>query len=441
MFRVKRAGPREWRNWSGLVRSSLKEVWYPETREEIANALKEAGRSGSTIRMVGSSHSFTPLVATDYVHLSLDQMQGITSVNSDRLLVDVQAGTKLKRLGDELEQLGYAQQNLGDINVQSLAGAFSSGTHGTGIDFGIISTQIESLTVVTGRGDLIECSERDNAAWFKALQVSLGALGVITDVRLQVIPAKRMHYQSSRMSLEQCLYSLHSLRTTNRHFEFYWFPYTDQVQVKVMNTTEREVTKNGGWNQFNKLVIENGIFWAMSEMCRVVPRLSASVSRLSAACVPVGEEVGAAHKLFATPRLVRFNEMEYSIPADALQPALEEIRDCILRKKYTVHFPIECRYVRGDDIWLSPAFGRDSAYIAIHMYKGMPFGPYFDDVERILLRYEGRPHWGKLHHLRAKQLKNLYPRWDDFLQVRRELDPQGILLNPYLKSVFGVDSL
>ncbi|WP_028546116.1 D-arabinono-1,4-lactone oxidase [Paenibacillus taiwanensis] len=436
---MKRTGPRQWRNWSGLVRSRLQEVWYPTTSEEIAEALKEAGRSGKTIRMVGSSHSFTPLVATDCIHLSLDQMQGITSVDSNLLLANVLAGTKLKRLGDELAMLGYAQQNLGDINVQSLAGAFSSGTHGTGINFGIISTQIESLTVVTGRGDLIECSERDNAAWFKALQVSLGALGVVTDVRLHVIPAARMHYQSSRMSLEQCLYALHALCTTNRHFEFYWFPYTDQVQVKVMNTTEAAATKSRGWNILNKLVIENGVFWLMSELCRAVPQLSAAMSRISAACVPIGEEVGAAHKLFATPRLVRFHEMEYSVPADALPSALEEIRECILRKKHKVHFPIECRYVRNDDIWLSPAFGRDSAYIAVHMYKGMPFGPYFEDVERILLRYEGRPHWGKLHHLRAEQLKTLYPRWDDFLQVRKELDPQGILLNPYLKSVFGID--
>lgn len=438
MFRVMKVEQRAWSNWSGLVHNTPEQIVYPESVAEIIEAIQQANARGRQVRVMGSGHSFTPLLETNQTMLSLDRIQGIREVNEEQRIADVWAGTKLNVLGDELCKRGLAQENLGDINKQSIAGAFSSGTHGTGTGFGIISTQIAEMTAVTGNGELITCSESEHPDVFKAMLVSLGALGVITDVRLKLVPATRMHFKSYRMTHEQVLSELDKLNEDNRHFEFYWFPHTDQVQVKVMNETIQPATKNGAWNHFNKLVLENGAFWVLSQACRSIPRLCAPVSRVSAALIPMLEEVGYTHELFATPRLVRFSEMEYNIPAAAMKPALEEIRACVEKHRYAVHFPIECRYVKGDDIWLSPAYGRDSAYIAVHMFKGMPHKEYFAAIERILLSYGGRPHWGKLHTLKADQLSKLYPRWNEFMDVRRRLDANGVLLNPYLKSLFGI---
>lgn len=432
------AGRYKWRNWSGLVQSTPERIVYPESVEQVVAVVNDCRESGKYMRVVGSGHSFTPLVQTDRVLLSLDRMQGVRYVDDDERIAVVWAGTRLKRLGEELFIHGYAQENLGDINEQSIGGAIGTGTHGTGTAFGSLSTQVVGLTIVTGSGDVVECSETENRDWFKAAQVSLGMLGVIVEVKLRVIPAAAMHFSSKRMKLADCLNELDLLSAENRHFEYYWFPHTDVAQVKFMNTTEAPASKNSIWNDFNKLVVENGLFWMLSESCRLFPRLCRSVSRISAKFVPVFEEVGYGHKLFATPRLVKFNEMEYNVPASCMKAVLEEMQACVAERQFAVHFPVECRYVKGDDIWLSPAYGRDSAYIAVHMYKGMPYEEYFAAMESIFRKYGGRPHWGKMHTRQGEDLASLYPYWQDFMNVRAEADPQGVMLNPYLRTLFGM---
>jgi FAD-linked oxidoreductase len=427
-----------WRNWSGSVCSKPRHILYPQTVAEVAEVVARCAQEGKRLRVVGSGHSFTRLVQTEDVLLSLDLMQGIAGVDEDADMVEVWGGTKLKALGEALYTLGYAQENLGDINAQSIAGAISTGTHGTGIRFGSLSTQVAGITVVTGSGDVQECSEEEKPELFKALQVSLGLLGVIVKVRLRVIPAFAMRYQGKRMLLAECLANLDGLKNGNRHFEFYWFPYSDYVQAKCMNETEETSGGNNTWSYLQKMVLENGAFWLLSEGCRLFPRLCKPVSRLSARSVPIVQEVDMSHRLFATPRLVRFNEMEYNVPADRMREVIEEIRDCIEANQFAVHFPLECRYAKGDDIWLSPAYNRDSAYIAVHMYKGMPYQEYFSQVEQIFWRYGGRPHWGKIHSMDAVRLSEAYPKWHEFLAVRSELDPQGIFVNDYLRELFGI---
>jgi len=431
-------GKLKWRNWSGLVRSTPEQIVYPESVEQVAAVINECSKSGKSVRVVGSGHSFTPLVQTDRVLLSLDRMQGVRYVDDHERIATVWAGTRLKRLGEELFLHGYAQENLGDINEQSIGGAIGTGTHGTGKAFGSLSTQVVGLTIVTGSGEVVECSETENREWFKAAQVSLGMLGVIVEVKLRVIPAQTMHFSSKRMKLDDCLNGLELLAAENRHFEYYWFPNTDVAQVKLMNATEASASQNSLWNHFNKLVIENGVFWLLSESCRLFPSLSQSVSRISAKFVPVFEEVGYGHQLFATPRLVKFNEMEYNVPASCMKAVLEEMQACVKERQFAVHFPVECRYVKGDDIWLSPAYGRDSAYIAVHMYKGMPYEEYFAAMESIFRKYGGRPHWGKMHTRQCEDLASLYPHWQDFMKVRAEADPHGVMLNPYLRTLFGI---
>ncbi len=437
----------QWSNWSGIVQCSPRQVLKPASIDELRQAIRSAGQDGRKVRVVGSGHSFTPLVQSNDILISLDNLQGIEQVDADREqggTVTVLGGTKLKKLGDDLLAQGLAQENLGDIDVQSIAGALSTGTHGTGARFGTLSTQIAGLTLVTADGELLECSPEQNPDIFKAAQVSLGMLGIIARVKLRVVPAKRLHFQSHGERLGPCLDNLERYRQENSHFEFYWFPYTEGVQVKFGNETT-EAAANGGntwsklWGNFNKVVLENGVYWVLSEACRLRPQFCQSVSKISVAALANVDEVEYSHRVFATPRWVRFNEMEYNVPVEHARTVITEIQESINRHQFAVHFPIECRFVHADDIWLSPAYQREAFYIAVHMYRGMPYRDYFQHIEEIFRRYQGRPHWGKLHTQSAQSLVELYPRWNDFRRVRATLDPRGMFLNDYLHELFDVD--
>jgi FAD-linked oxidoreductase len=430
---------RHWQNWSGSVQSQPRQIVQPRTIDDLIRVVRGYGRAGRHIRVVGTGHSFTPLVQTNDILLSLAHIQGIERIDRERRTVTVLAGTTLKHLGDTLLQHGLAQENLGDIDTQSIAGAISTGTHGTGVRFGNLSTQVEGLTLVTANGEVLECSATQQPDIFKAAQVSIGLLGVIAKVTLRVVPAKRLHFKSHRERLSDCLANLEKDLQANSHFEFFWMPHTQWVQAKFLNETEAAVTRNRLWGSFNTLVLENGLYWVLSECCRLAPRLTKSISKLSALCLPTVDEIDYSHRLYANPRLVRFQEMEYNIPIEHLQTVLTEIRACIDDNSFRVHFPVECRFVQADDIWLSPAYQRASAYIAVHMYKGMAYQAYFDQIEAIFRRYQGRPHWGKMHTQDATSLSTLYPRWHDFRRVRATLDPQGLFLNHYLRQLFDAD--
>jgi len=430
---------RRWHNWSGSVRCKPRELAAPRGVEELARMVGEYGRAGRHVRVVGAGHSFTPLVATDDALLSMEGLNGLTGVDEARGTVTVLGGTRLKWLGEALLARGLAQENLGDIDVQTITGAISTGTHGTGVRFGTLSTQVAGLTLVTAAGDVLELSPERDPDVFKAAQVSLGALGVVAAVTLRVVPAKRLRYQTRRERLRSCLDHLERYKRENDHFEFFWLPYTRWTQAKFTNETDARPTGGNLWTEFNRVVMENGVFWALSECSRLARPLAPTVSRISALGIAPTTAVDYSHRIFATPRAVRFQEMEYNIPAERFTAAMGEIEECIRRRRFAVHFPIECRFVRGDDIWLSPSYGRDSAYIAVHMYKGMPYEAYFRAIEEIFQRHEGRPHWGKMHTLGAAALAARYPRWDDFRRVRAALDPGGLFLNDYLRRLLDAD--
>lgn len=426
-----------WSNWSGSVKGAPRQIVTPSTIDELARLMKEYSRDGRHVRVVGAGHSFTPLVQSDDVLMSLDNIQGIETIDTATGSATVLGGTRLKYLGNALFEHGMAQENLGDIDVQSISGAISTGTHGTGVKFGSLSTQVEGLTLVTASGDILECSPERNPDIFKAAQVSLGTLGIIAKVQLRVVPAKRMHYQGYRKQLNDCLANLEQYKQDNSHFEFFWFPYTQGVQAKFLNETTEPVSKSSFWGNFNKIVVENGVYWLLSEACRMFPSFCKTVCAISAQSIANIDEINYSHRLFTTPRLVRFQEMEYNIPAEHMSAVLSEIQECIEQYQFRVHFPVECRFVHADDIWLSPAYQRDSAYIAVHMYRGMPYQSYFRGIEEIFKRYNGRPHWGKLHTRTAAELSTLYPRWQDFQRIRADLDPQGMFLNGYLRALFA----
>ena len=429
-----------WRNWSGSVQTRPREVLHPATTDEVARIVSRAHADGATVRPVGSGHSFTPVAATDDLLVSLDRLRGIVEVDPDAQTATIRGGTTLHELSPALLDHGLALKNLGDIDTQAVVGAFITGTHGTGADLGIIATQVSSMTLVTGTGEVVTCSADERPDLFAAARVSLGALGIVTEVTLEAVPAYRLHMVTRRERLDAILTDLPARVRDNRHFEFFWFPHTDSAQVKYANMTDAPADERGVGTWLNEVVIENAALKALSGATKLVPSAAPWITRLTAAAIPATETVAHSHEAFATPRLVRFQEMEYNIPVGELPDVLREVRTFIDRQRTAVNFPVEVRFVKGDDIWLSPAHGRDSAYVAVHMYEGMPYRDYFLGVQSIMRAHGGRPHWGKMHSLWADELATMYPRWDDFGRVRAEADPDGVFLSPYLRRLLGAEA-
>ena len=423
-----------WTNWSESVVAHPQQIFVPKTEGELIRFLKRG--QFKKIRVAGSGHSFTDLVDTDTVIILMDQLQGLISHDPETLQATVWGGTKLKALGETLHSLGMAQVNLGDIDVQSITGAFSTGTHGSGTSYKAVANQVIGIRLVTASGKVIECSETQNREIFKAAQVSLGSLGIITQVTLQAQKAYKLKYESKKSTIRDTLRNLERYKAENRSFEFYWFPFTDTVQLKFLNETDEPIRVGKFSEWFDETVMENGVFGFLSLICKHFPGFTKTVSKISAMGVPTGSKVNWSHKVFATVRKVKFLEMEYNIPAEHFSEVLLKIKETVDKHQFKVHFPIECRWSAGDEIPICPAYGRDSAYIAIHMFKGMPYKDYFDAIEEIFKLCEGRPHWGKMHTQTAEELQSRYPKWHDFHKLRKELDPDGVFMNDHLKEIF-----
>lgn len=427
-----------WKNWSGTVECPDTPVRTPGDAAELARLLADAAHDARSVRVAGAGHSFSPLVASDGVIVSLDRMQGIVDVDAATSVARVQAGTRLYALGAALAERGLAMENLGDINVQSIAGATSTGTHGTGLGFGNLATQVAAMKIVAADGREVVASPAENPELFAGGRVALGALGVLSEVSLRLVPAFRLKLERGGMDLEDCLAQADALVAANRSFEFYWLPHTESVLTKKWNVTDAPVDEMGLGRWFSDVLLENTAFGALCRLGRAMPSWCPSLSRFCAAMISRSEQVDASWSMLSTVRQVRFNEMEWSLPAARGAEALREIKALIARREFPLMFPLEYRWVKGDDIWLSPNFGRDSVHISVHQFVGMPFERYFDAVQAICLNHGGRPHWGKVHSLKAAQLSRLYPRWDDFLALRETMDPQGRFLTPYLRGLFGV---
>jgi len=427
-----------WKNWSGYVSCPETPVLSPGSAAELAQALRDAAQGGKTVRMVGAGHSFSPLVACDDVILSLDRLQGLIDIDAETRVARVHAGTRLWALGAALAERGLAMENLGDINVQSIAGATSTGTHGTGIGFGNLATQIAGLKFVLADGSEVSASAAENPQLFEGGRVGLGSLGVLSEISLRLVPSFRLRLERGKMDLEDCLAQADALVARNRSFEFYWLPHTDSVLTKAWNVTDEPVDKRGWQRYVSDVLLENTAFGLLCKLGKAVPALCPPISRFCAALLSSSTQIDASHSMLSTVRQVRFNEMEWSLPAARGADALREIRALIARREFPLMFPLEYRWVRGDDIWLSPNYGRDSVHISVHQYCGMPFERYFDAVQAICLNHGGRPHWGKVHTLAGRELARLYPRWDDFLALRERYDPAGRFLSPHLRTLFGI---
>jgi L-gulono-1,4-lactone dehydrogenase len=377
------------------------------------------------------------------VALDLSGWTGITAADTQTGLVTARSGTTLRALNAELGGLGLAMANLGDIDAQTLAGALSTGTHGTGARLGGLATQISSLELVLADGSVVTCSAQTRPELFAAARIGLGALGVISTVTLRCVPSFTLAADERPLPLDEVLDRFDSLAAANDHFEFYWFPYGRKALVKRNNRLRAPgpVPVPGsmpGWRRFWEFeVMENAAFGALCRVGRARPALIPALNRFSSAALSSRVYADSSHRVFVTPRRVRFVESEYAVPRESLRDVLAELRRAVPRLADPVMFPVEVRVAAADDIWLSTAYGRDSAYIAIHQYAGLPYQAYFDLFESIVAGVAGRPHWGKLHSLDAARLRALYPRYDDFRRVRAEADPEGRFGNQYLTRLFG----
>ena len=426
-----------WRNWAGNQKASPVSIDAPRSVAELAALVASASEQGQKVKAVGSGHSFTSAAATNGRMIRLENLSGILHVDRATCRVTVGAGTRLSELNTLLDAEGLALANLGDIAYQTVAGAISTSTHGTGKALTGLAGQVVAMKLVNGLGEIIECSQSVNPHIFDVARVSVGALGVITEYTLQAVPSFRLRALEQPMRLDVVLENAHDLASTNDHFEFFWIPHTKWALTKRNNRTEDELQplpRVKGW--IEKTFMENYAFGAVCRIGRARPSL---IPRLATALPSSGsrEYVDQSFKIFASPRIVRFYEMEHALPVEALVPALKEIRAMVDRKGYLLNFPVEVRFTKGDDVPLSTAYGRDSAYIAVHVYKGMECEPFFRDVEDILRAYDARPHWGKMHYREADELSKLYPRWDEFITLRNQLDPQRTFSNAYSDTVFG----
>ncbi|MEU1885270.1 D-arabinono-1,4-lactone oxidase [Micromonospora rifamycinica] len=427
-----------WSNWAGNQQSVATAILRPTTVEDIAEAVLDVAGAGERIRVVGSGHSFTPIALSDGRRMELSGLRTDVRIDRNARLVTVPAGTTLRALNALLAEYGLAMPNLGDIDAQTIAGAISTGTHGTGAAYGCLSTFVDALTMVTGTGEVLHCSTEEHPEIFAAARVGLGALGVIVDVTLRCVEAFTLRAHERPAPLDEVLDDLPGLVGRHDHVEFYWFPYTDRVQLKTNDRVpadDRPLPRWRGW--LDDDLLANRVFAGACRLGRAVPTLAPAISAVSARALTERTYTGRSDTVFCTPRRVRFVEMEYGVPRAALPQALTELRRIVDRLPFKVLFPVEVRFTAADDIWLSHGYGRDSAYLAVHQYVGMPYEPYFRAFEEVAAGLGGRPHWGKLHYRDAASLATAYPRFADFQDLRDRLDPGRVLTNPHLDHILG----
>jgi L-gulonolactone oxidase len=429
----------DWRNWAGNQAATGIEVAHPAGAEQIAAAVTSAAAAGRRVRPIGSGHSFTAIGRPEDVQLVLDRHAGLVDVDPSGL-VTVQAGMTLHRLTAELAARGWALTNLGDVDRQTVAGALATGTHGTGARFGGLGTQLRAMDLVLADGTELRCSSEENADVFTAARVGLGALGVVSTVTLQAEPAFALRAVESPARLPELLDGFEEFMTSTDHVEFYWFPHTDRCLTK-RNT--RVPLADGlaplpRWRAlWDDEVLANAAFAAVVATGRRVPGLVPPLARFAAGALSARTATDLSHRIFVSRRRVRFREMEYAVPREAAVQVLAELRRAVEGSDWRIPFPVEVRVAAADDIPLSTASGRDSAYVAVHVPARSEPGPYFDRLEAIAGDVGGRPHWGKLHSLDAAALAARYPRFGEFTALRDRLDPRGVFTNEYLDRVLG----
>jgi FAD-linked oxidoreductase len=429
---------RRWRNWGRSETSRPTHIARAASVDDVVAAVNAASDRGLHLKTVGAGHSFTAIAATDGVQLDVSALDGLLAVDGNR--VTIGAGTNLYQLPALLAPHGLALTNMGDIDRQTIAGAISTGTHGTGAAFGGLATQIRALTMVTADGALLTINEAENADLLPAARLGLGALGVLVDVTIQTVPAFMLHAVEKPEPLEEVLENFEARSTSTDHFEFYWFPHTTTALTKTntrvpADTPPRRQSTVAAW--LDDELLANGVFALTCATGNLFPGIVPRVNLLAEKLVAKREVTAPSYEVFVTRRRVRFREMEYAIPREHVPAAVRAVAALVAKNGWTISFPLEVRVAASDDLWLSTASGRETGYIAVHRYYREDPAEYFAGVEAIMRSFAGRPHWGKMHTQDAASLATLYPHFADFGAVRDRLDPARLFGNRYLERVLG----
>ncbi len=423
-------------NWAGDQKCVPASVAAPRNRNELADLVGRAADAGQQVRVAGSGHSFTDICLTDGLLLDLSRMNRVLDVDRDNGLARVEAGITLHGASPALHNHGLAFPNLGDIDAQTIAGATATATHGTGATLQNLSAAVHSVELMRPDGSVVELNEQSDPDGWRAARVNLGALGVITAMTLRLVPSFVLEGIERPVPVEEVLDDLDTYVEGNDHFEFYMFAHSPIAMTKRNNRVDlTEQPRPALVDWFADILMSNYTFDALCRLGRRQPRLVPWIHRGAAYAGSYRRQVDRSYRVFASPRLIRFTEMEYAIPREHSAEAIRAIKE--LSTRYDTPMPIEVRWVAPDDAFLSPAGGRDTCYIAVHMYQGMDYEPYFRACEAVFDRFDGRPHWGKRHFQTAQTLRGRYPEWDRFAEVRRRFDPKGVFANAYLDRVLG----
>ena len=427
-----------WTNWAGEQRCAPHVIERPASEAELVALVRAAATRGQTVRAVGSGHSFTDCACTDGVMVDMTGMQRILTVDEASGLVTVEGGAKLHALGPQLAARGLALENQGDIDRQSITGAISTATHGTGTGFKNISAQIAALRLVTASGDVLDLSPQTDLETYLAARVSIGTLGVISAVTIQCVPLYTLHRRDQPAPLAETLDRLDEHTAGNDHFEFFVFPYTSKALTRSTRRSLDEPNPTPRWKRhLQEEVVENLALGAVCRTGRRFPRLTPRLNRAISAAMSTSEVEDRAHKVYATTRSVRFTEMEYALPRAHAREAVERVLELVQNRALPILFPLEVRFAAPDDAFLSTAHGRDTAYVAVHQFQRMEFETFFRAAEEIFDSLDGRPHWGKRHYQTAATLPDRYPDWARFQAVRDRLDPDRVFANGYARRVLG----
>ncbi|MFK0232898.1 D-arabinono-1,4-lactone oxidase [Streptomyces vinaceus] len=427
-----------WHNWAGNVTATPARVVTPASVGELQEAVRRAAEDGLKVKAVGTGHSFTAAAATDGVLVRPQALAGIREIDRTAGTVTVAAGTVLRDLNTALAREGLSLTNMGDIMEQTVSGATSTGTHGTGRDSASIAAQIRGLELVTADGRLLTCSEKENPDVFAAARIGIGALGIVTAITFAVEPVFFLTAREEPMGFDRVTAEFEQHFAENEHFEFYWFPHTGNCNTKRNNRSQGPAAPPGAVSAWvEDELLSNGVFQAVNSLGRAVPATIPSIARIASRALSARTYTDIPYKVFTSPRRVRFVEMEYALPRERVVEALRELKSMVDRSGLRVSFPVEVRTAPADDIALSTASGRETAYIAVHMYKGTPYQAYFTAAERIFTAHGGRPHWGKVHTRDAEYFAGVYPRFGEFTALRDRLDPDRLFGNDYLRRVLG----
>lgn len=429
-----------WRNWGRSEQTTPVFRANPTSVDEVVAVVRAARERGLTVKAVGASHSFTGIAATEGVLLDLGGLDGLLAVDAERAQVTLAAGTNLYQLPALLAPHGLALENMGDIDRQTIAGATSTGTHGTGARFRGLAAQLVAVTLVTADGSILRVSETENAELLPAVRLGLGSLGIVVEVTVQCVPAFLLRAVEHPEAFDEVLDDFDERARGADHFEFYWWPHTDRVMTRTNtrlpgDAERRPVGPVANWVE--ERLMQNGMLAVKSGLGNLIPALTPSVNRFATRVYGDRDFVDRSYEVFTSPRVVRFRESEYAIPRAAVPQAVRDIRGLVERTGWRLSFPIEVRVAAADENWLSTAYQRDSGYIAVHQYFREDHLPYFRAIDALLRGYDGRPHWGKIHFQEADELATRYPRFGDFGAVRDRLDPERVFANPYLERVLG----